>query len=224
MTGPGEPSHVDLHLSTASFAASSCEVDLFGRLRSLSKAAFEQYLASPEARRASQITLVAEIAGDFVTLAADKAVLKAAEDTVTSGNASLDLAQKRFHHGIASELDVRQAQTLVDQARSEVAADAAAASQAENALDSVVGSKVPEALLPEPLDDRLMMVPTLPADLPSSVLLQRPDAPQAEHALKAAKRSDRRGASGFFPKHHSHRIDRRVSADLSSLFEGASGV
>jgi multidrug efflux system outer membrane protein len=193
-------------------------------VRSLTKAALEQYFATEEARRAAQITLISEVASDYITLAADQATLKAAEDTLTSSKASLDVAQKRFDHGVASALDVRQAETLVQQTRADVDNDRTTVAQDENALDLVAGAPVPESLLPDPLGDQPMTLTALPARLPSTVLLARPDVLQAEDQLKAQNAQIGAARAAFFPSITLTASGGGESASLSTLFKGASGV
>jgi multidrug efflux system outer membrane protein len=220
----GGPNHYDIHLYTATVGVSNYEVDLFGRVRSLTKAALEQYFATEEARRAAQITLISEVASDYITLAADQAILKAAEDTLTSSKASLDVAQKRFDHGVASALDVRQAETLVQQTRADVDNDRTNVAQDKNALDLVAGAPVPESLLPDPLGDQPMTLTALPAGLPSTVLLARPDVIQAEDQLKAQNAQIGAARAAFFPSITLTASGGGESASLSTLFKGASGV
>jgi multidrug efflux system outer membrane protein len=212
------------HQYSASVGASSYEVDLFGRVRSLSHAALETYLATEEAHQAAQITIISETATDYLTLSADQAILQAAKDTLTSSAASLDVAQKRFDHGIASALDISQAQTIVQQARADVAADTTLVAQDKNALDLVVGASVPQTLLPAMMDDRLMVMTDLPPGLPSDVLLSRPDVLQAEHQLKSANAEIGAARAAFFPTISLTGSGGATSASLSNLFKGASGV
>ena len=212
------------HQYSASVGASAYELDLFGRVRSLSHEALETYLATEEARRASQISIISETATDYLTLASDEAILQTAKDTQISSAASLDVTQKRFDHGVASQLDVSQAQTLVQQARADVAADTTLVAQDKNALDLVVGAPVPTALLPTALDERLMVLTELPPGLPSDVLLARPDVLQAEHQLKSANAQIGAARAAFFPTISLTGSGGATSASLSNLFKGASGI
>jgi multidrug efflux system outer membrane protein len=221
---PGEPADISEHQFTTSLGASSYEVDLFGKVRSLSKSAREQYLATEAARRATQISLIAEVANDYLTLAADKALLKAAQDTLVSARASLDITQKRFDHGVASELDVRQAQTVVAQARADVANAVTLAAQAKNALDLVVGAPAPETLLPGDQDDQIALLTDLPAGLPSDVLLSRPDVVEAEHQLKAANAKIGAARAAFFPQVTLTASGGTTSGAVSSLFSGPAAI
>jgi multidrug efflux system outer membrane protein len=209
---------------TATAGVSSYEIDLFGRVRSLSKSALEQYLATKEARRASQITVISEIATDYLTLAADEATLAIARDTLASSQETLDLTRKRMDHGVASALDVREAETLVDQARADVAQDTTLVAQDRNVLDLVVGARVPDGLIPAPLGDRSLVLADLPPGLPSEVLLARPDVLQAEHQLKAENAQIGAARAAFFPSVTLTGSGGASSTDLASLFKGASGI
>ncbi len=223
-TAAGASDHIDAHIYTASIGVSNYELDLFGRVRSLSHAALETYLATEEARRAAQIGIVSETASAYLTLAADQAILKAARDTLKSSQASLDVAQKRFDYGITSELDVRQAQTVVAQARADVASNTTAVNQDKNALDLLVGASVPDALLPAPLEDQALVLADLPAGLPSEVLLARPDVLEAEHQLKSANAQIGAARAAFFPTISLTGSGGGESTSLSNLFKAASAA
>ncbi|MFA6823184.1 MAG: TolC family protein, partial [Geobacter sp.] len=153
---------------------SSYELDLFGRVRSLKDQALEQYLATEQAQRAVQISLVAEVANTWLALAADRERLKLAQETLKSQQESLQLIQRRFDAGASSQLDLRQAQTRVEAARVDSALYTAQLAQTENALTLLVGASVPAELLPSTLSSVAALQP-LPAGLPSEVLLGRPD-------------------------------------------------
>jgi len=213
----------NVHQYNVSLGFSAYELDLFGRVRSLKDQALEEYFATEEARRSVQISLVAEVAGDYLTLAADKERLKIALNTLASQQASYDLIKRRFEAGASSELDLRQAQTSVDSARVDIARFTSQAAQDENALALVVGSPVPAELLPSGLG-ALSEFKELTAGLPSDVLQRRPDIMQAEHLLKAANANIGAARAAFYP-----RIALTTSIGLSSnqlagLFKGGAGT
>jgi multidrug efflux system outer membrane protein len=159
------------HEFTTSVGFTAYEIDLFGRIRSLAHSALEQYLATEEARRAEQISLIAEVATDYMTLSADMAALAQYRDDLVSSRESLEVTRGRFNFGIASELDVAQADTLVQQARASVAGATTTVATDQNALNLVVGAPVPDDLLPDGAPDRAMVMETLPVGLDSRVLL-----------------------------------------------------
>jgi outer membrane protein, multidrug efflux system len=220
---PGAGS-IDERLYALNASISSYEVDLFGRVRSLTKAALEQYLATDEARRAAQIVIVAETATDYLTLAADRERLSVAKATLASQEASLKITRDRFNAGEASELDVSQAETLVDQARSDIAADTTLAAQDLNALNLVVGATVGDDQLPDSLEGPAPIRTDLPAGMSSAVLLNRPDVLQAEHTLKADNADIGAARAAFFPTLSLTAQGGVESAQLSKLFAGGSGA
>jgi multidrug efflux system outer membrane protein len=100
---------------------SSYQLDLFGKVRDLTRAAQDRYFATREARDAAQITLVQEVAVEYLAVGSDRALLQIAQDTLKSATASLEVTTQRLRAGVDSELDVSQAQTVVQQARFDVA-------------------------------------------------------------------------------------------------------
>jgi multidrug efflux system outer membrane protein len=179
---------------------SAFELDLFGRVQSLKDQALEQYFATAEARRSTQISLVAEIATDYLNLAADRERLKLARDTLLSQQQSLTLTQRSFQIGTASALDVSQAETSVRTAEVDVAKYTALVAQDENALALVLGAPVPAGVLPDGAIDIVTTVEDIPAGVPSDVLLRRPDILEAEFKLKGANANIGAARAAFFPK------------------------
>ncbi len=204
-----------------SLGFSAYELDLFGRVRSLKNAALEEFFATEEARRGTQLSLVAEVASDYLALAADKERLKIAQDTLESQQASYNLIKSRFEFGASSELDLRQAETSVDSAQVDIARFTSQVAQDENALALVIGSPVPENLLPSGLS-AITALKDLSAGLPSEVLERRPDIMQAEHLLKAANANIGAARAAFFPRITLTTSIGLASDQLSGLFKGAS--
>ena len=180
--------------------AVSYELDLFGRVRSLKDQALEQYLATEQARRGVQISLVSQVAASYLTLAADRERLRLAKDTQTSQQASYRLTRSRFQAGVANALDLSQAQTSVDAARVDIARFTTLVAQDENALNLVLGSTAPPELLPQKLTERLSALKDAAPGLPSEVLLRRPDILQAEGELKGANANIGAARAAFFPR------------------------
>lgn len=197
-SGLGIP--LDIHQYNVGLGMSSYELDLFGRVRSLKDQALEQFFATAQARRSVQISLVAQVAADYLTLAADHERLKLARDTLLSQEASFHLVKSRYEAGISSALDLNQARTSVDTARVDIARYTTFVAQDINALDLVVGSRVPAELLPSALSDTLTALKDLRSGLPSDVLLNRPDILQAEHLLKGANANIGAARAAFFPR------------------------
>jgi multidrug efflux system outer membrane protein len=207
---------------TAGFSA--WQLDFFGKIRNLTKAAQEQYFANREARDEAQLVLVDEVASDYLTFASDRSLLAIAQATLKSGQASLDLTQARFNAGVASELDVDQAKTVVEQARYDVAHLTTQAAQDRNALELVVGAPVADADLPAALDGDVVVLDRLPAAVSSVVLLRRPDVLQAEATLRGANANIGAARANFFPDISLTANGGLASLALSSLFRGASAT
>jgi len=179
---------------------SSYEIDLFGRVRSLKDQALEQFLATEQAQRSVQISLVSQVAVGYLTLAADLERLKLAKETLTSQHSSYQLTRSRFEAGVSSALDLNQAQTSVDTARVDIARFTTLVAQDENALNFAVGSQVPAALLPSTLSEALTVLKDMAPGLTSDVLLFRPDILQAEGQLKGANANIGAARAAFFPR------------------------
>jgi multidrug efflux system outer membrane protein len=198
------------------------ELDLFGRLRSLKASALQQYLATEEARRAAQVSLVAAVASEYLLLAADNEALRLAQATLEAQQTSLDLLQKSRDAGIASDLDVRQSQTQVETARVAVAAFRGQVATDRNALDLLAGTAVPPELLPQGLSS-VGETRALSPGLPSEVLLARPDILAAEHRLMASNADIGAARAAFFPRISLTAAVGTVSRELSGLFSSGTG-
>ncbi|SEF25202.1 AdeC/AdeK/OprM family multidrug efflux complex outer membrane factor [Variovorax sp. NFACC27] len=215
------------HQYSASLGFSSYEIDLFGRVRSLSEQALQQFLSTAEARRSTQISLVAEVATSYLTLAADQDRLKLARDTLRNQSDSYRLNQRSFELGSASALTLSQAQTSVDSARVDVERYTAQVAQDRNALVLLVGADVPDELLPQALPDGATAatnpLAAIPPGLPSELLQRRPDILQAERDLRAANAYIGAARAAFYPRISLTASAGSSSSELSGLFKGGSG-
>ncbi len=194
----GKPVTVDQY--SVGLGVASYELDLFGRVQSLKDQALQQYLATEQARRSVQISLVSQVASSYLTLMADRERLQLAKETLTSQQSSYQLIRRRFEAGVSSTLDLNQAQTSVDAARVDIARFTTLVAQDENSLNSIVGSSIPAELLPKKFTDTLAAMKGVPPGLPSDVLLRRPDILQAEGQLKGANANIGAARAAFFPK------------------------
>jgi outer membrane protein, multidrug efflux system len=202
---------------------SSWEMDFFGRIRNLKDRALEEYIATDQARRSAQILLVSAVANAYLALAADRENLKLVTSTLETQEASYKLIRKRYDVGLASELDLNRAQSQVDTARGDVARYTQLAAQDENALNLLVGSPMPPALLPPELGS-VNPPKEISLGLSSELLLQRPDVLAAEHGLKAANANIGAARAAFFPRISLTTAIGTASADLSGLFKSGQGT
>ena len=222
--GPGGVAGFNEKLFSLTAATSDYELDLFGKLHDLTRAAQERYFATAQARDAAQITIVSEVAGDYLAIGADRAQLAIAEDTEKSSAESLDLIRRRFGWGIDSQLDVSQAETILQQARFDVARLTTQVAQDRNALELVVGAPVADDLLPTGVDAPVVVLERLPTALSSDVLLSRPDVLESEDLLRADHLNIGAARAAFFPSIELTGAGGLTSLALSTLFKGSSAT
>ena len=220
--GVGTGASTDIEAYSLNAGFSQFELDLFGRVRNLSRAAQEQYFASEEARRSTRISLVAEIATAWLTMASDQELLRVSRDTLGAFKQTLDLTTAQFRVGVGSELEVRQAETNYQDARNNIAALRTQIARDGNALNLLVGTAVPQAQLPGDLGTADYTRDALPAGVSSAVLLARPDVLQAEHQLIAQNANIGAARAAFFPTISLTATVGTISTALSGLFGSGS--
>jgi multidrug efflux system outer membrane protein len=212
----------NLEIYSLNVGFSAFELDLFGRVRNLSRAAQEQYFATTEAQRATRISLIAEIATAWLTLAADLDQLRLSRDTLRAFEQTRSLTQAQFRIGVASELEARQADANYQAARNDIAVLETRIAQDRNAIDLLVGAPVPANLLPDGLGAGSATLDALPANISSEVLLRRPDVLQAEHQLIAEYANIGAARAALFPNISLTATLGTISTALSGLFAGGS--
>ncbi|KVX94548.1 multidrug transporter, partial [Burkholderia ubonensis] len=202
----------------------SWELDLFGRIQSLKDQALAKYLATAQARKASEIALVAQVADQYLTVLSTDDLLKVTENTLKSAQASYDLTKLKFDNGTGSELDLRQAQTIVETALANQQAQARARAQAVNALVLLIGQPLPDDLPPGlPLDAQNFLT-DIPAGLPSDLLTRRPDIMEAEQSLLAANANIGAARAAFFPRISLTGAFGTASPTLGGLFKAGTAA
>ncbi len=213
---------------TADLALTSYEIDFFGRIRNLSQAALEQFLATQETRRSVQISLVGEIATAWLQLEATGQQLQLARSTLQNQQKSHALVSRSHALGAQSGLTLAQSQSTVDAARVKVAEYETQLAQNRNALVALVGATVPEQMQPatdfalKARDASRLVMP--PEGLPSSVLQHRPDVLAAEHALIGAHANIGAARAAFFPRISLLGSAGSASTSLSDLFSGGTSA
>ena len=213
----GRGSSFSVNLGVTAF-----ELDLFGRIRSLTGAALDRYFGTEAAARATRLTLVGDIADAWLTYAADASLLKIAQDTATSAAQSVRLTRQRLEGGIAPRTDLRQAEQVLETANADLALQRTALAQDVNALQLLVGAPVDSALLAGSIDEAQASVAALPAGLDSGVLLRRPDVVQAEYELRATNAEIGAARAALFPRISLTGLVGFASNALTSLFSGGA--
>ncbi len=203
----------------AGLVVSSYELDFFGRVASLKEQALAQYLASEEARRTAQISLIATVAQAWMGLGADERALQWAQQTLASREESAQLVALRVTHGASSELDLRLAQSLVQAARVSVAQLQRQRALDENALVLLLGQPLAPQHAAHIASGLELVLPTLPAGLPSELLTRRADIRQAEQQLAAANANIAAARAAFFPRIALTASAGSASSELGSLFK-----
>jgi outer membrane protein, multidrug efflux system len=206
---------------TGGLVVSNFELDLFGRVRNLSAAALAQFLATDEARKATQISLVATVANAYLSLLADDELLELTRQTLAARIESLKLIQLKYDNGVVSKLDLQQALSLVDTARVTLAQQQRQRAQDGNFLVLLVGQPLPASLAPG-VTLAETALSDLPAGLPSDLLTVRPDIRAAEQQLIAANANIGAARAAFFPRISLTGSAGSASTELSGLFKGGS--
>jgi multidrug efflux system outer membrane protein len=225
LTGQRGPSQLTGQLQTvfsAGIQLSAWELDLFGRIRSLGDAAAAQYLASEEGRKAAQVSLVAAVANTYLGLLADEELLTITRDTLATREDSFRLNKLKFDNGAASELDLRQAESLLESGKVTLAAVTRQRALDENALVLLIGQPLPTDLPPPLSIGEQRLAADLPAGLPSEVLTRRPDVRQAEQQLIAANANIGAARAAFFPRISLTGSVGSASSELDGLFKSGS--
>ncbi len=209
------------------------ELDLFGRVRNLSDAALAQYLATEEARKSAQISLVASVVNTHLALLADDELLALTRKTLEARQASLKLVQLKYDNGIVSKIDLQQSQSLAEAARVTLAQLARQRAQDSNVLALLIGREIAPASIGAggaagkdspgsavTLDD--MKLAETPVGLASELLALRPDIRQAEQQLMAANANIGAARAAYFPRISLTGSAGSASTELSGLFKGGS--
>lgn len=207
---------------SAQLGITAFELDLFGRIRSQSRAALDRYFATEAAARATRLTLVGDIADAWLTYAADRSLLKVAQDTAASAQVSVRLTRARLEGGISARTDLRQAEQILETANADLAEQRTLVAQDVNALQLLVGGPIDTALLPASIDEAQATIATLPAGLDSGVLLRRPDVVQSEYQLRAYNAEIGAARAALFPRISLTGLVGFASTALSSLFSGGA--
>lgn len=210
------------HVYKASLGMSSYELDLFGRVRNLNEQALQTYFRTEAAQRTAQMTVISEIAQTWLALGAAKEQMRLADSTYESRVESLKLIQKSFDLGAANQLDVQQALSAVATAKTSRVQAVRALSQYRNALNLLVGAPVTSDYEPDGLVENVTKAVSAASNIPSEVLLQRPDIASAEAQLRSANANIGVARATFFPRIALTGAIGTTSTELSELFESGT--
>ncbi|KQQ40507.1 multidrug transporter [Duganella sp. Leaf126] len=213
-----------LSKSNAVMLNTAWEIDLFGRLQSLSESAREQYLASAYGRQATHILLVSQVADQYLAMLAYDEQLKVTDDTLAAARESYRIVKLQYDTGTTSALDESLAQVTLQQAEANHAAQLRLRAQAENALVLLLGQPLPADLPAATRLGQQAMLADIPAGLPSDLLLRRPDVQQAEALLRADYANIGAARAAFFPRISLTAAAGTASNALGDLFKAGTGA
>lgn len=199
------------------------ELDLFGKLQNLNEADRQRFLASEEAQRAVQIMLIANVSQSYFNQGLALAQLNLAQDMLHNYQQSYAFVEQQLRFGSTNLLAREQARGVIESTRAEIANREGQLAQATHALQLLLGTyeESPRVGLAE---KNALSPITLPANLSSTILLQRPDLMEAEHQLRAANADIGAARAAFFPSISLTGDLSTSSTDLVNLFSSSTGM
>jgi multidrug efflux system outer membrane protein len=180
-------------------ADAAFQLDLFGRLRRATEASRAQLLATEDARQTVTLTLVSDVASDYFQLLDLDLQLRISQETVRTQQDSVKLTRLRLDHGVATKLDVLQAQQVLDTANAAIPDLERQIGQEEDAISILLGHYPEDVKRGRPLVEQ-PLPPEVPPGMPSSLLERRPDIRQVEQDLIAANAEIGVARAAFFPQ------------------------
>lgn len=214
--GPDSPGIT--HYYQAGLGMTAFELDFFGRLRNLSEAANQQYLATAQARRTVHINLVAQVAEAYFRLRTAQQLDGLMQSTLKAREQTFNLVQARYDEGLASALDLNQARGQLETVRADLAGIQRTQSQARNALQLLLGTPIPDGLPEAAVFGRDQILSAIPVGLPSDLLQRRPDIMGAENALRGSNANIGAARAAFFPRISITGLLGFASPQLGGLF------
>lgn len=201
----------------------SYELDFFGKLKNMSEADKQNFFASQAAQRAAQIVVVTNVSQAYFNQRRLTEQMAIAKQTLKNYQQSYAFVEQQLITGSTNVLALEQARGVIESTRADIAKREGELAQASHALQQLLGS------YSTPLDENVMSTTavnplTLPPNLPSTILLQRPDIMEAEHQLRAADANIGVARAAFFPSITLTSGISSNSSSLSSLFNAASGM
>ena len=213
-------------LYTVGLGVTAYELDLFRRVDSLKEVALGQYLASIEGQKTAQISLIASVANTYLSILASDQLLEITRQTLATRLESMKLSKLRFDKGVTSELDYRQAESLVEAARVVYAQQQRQRAFDVNALTLLVGQPLASELFVTSVQamafEKVHPLANIPAGLPSELLINRPDIRQAEQLLFASNANIGAARAAFFPRISLTVGIGSASNELSGLLKSGS--
>ena len=202
----------------AGLGLAAFELDAFGRVKSLSDSALNSFLATNEARRVTELSVIAETSKAFFNVALAKSQLAIAQKTKTATEESLSIIKMRVEHGIATAKDQKDLESIYYLAQSDLLNYETQVAQSINALRFLVGNELDLSLLPNSISEFDNAIENIKVQVASEILFKRPDVLAAEYQLRAANANIGAARAAFFPRISLTTSSGVASGELSSLF------
>jgi multidrug efflux system outer membrane protein len=202
--------------------SASWEIDVFGKLRRQTEAARANLLASEEGRRATILALVASVATTYINLVSLDRQLDIAKATTSSRSESVTVFTLRFRYGETSQMELAQSQSEYEASLATIPQLEQQIAQQEDALSVLLGRNPEPVPRDRELDD--LVLPQVPAGLPSELLTRRPDLRQAEQDMIAANALIGAARALYFPSISLTGLFGTASTQFSNLFTGPARV
>jgi multidrug efflux system outer membrane protein len=212
----------DINFGQAGLNLLSFELDIWGRLRRSTEAARANLLSAEENRKAVITTVVSDVASDYLQLRELDYELEISQRTLANRKEFLKLTQDRQHGGVATMLDLRQAEQLVETAAASIPTIQQQIEQRENAI-SLLLAENPRSIVRGRSFLEQDLPPDVPLGMPSNLLARRPDIHAAEQALVAANANIGVAKAAYFPQVSLSGLIGGQSSQLTSLFSGPNG-
>ena len=206
----------------AGVGVANYEIDLFGRLRSLTDVQLNRYFATEAGARSTRLALVANVVSAWLNHAADSSLLRIDQETAASAQKSVRLTRIRLEGGVAPRTDLDQALQIYEAAQVDIARQRTAVAQDVNALQLLVGGPVDPSLLSGSIDEAFGTIAPMPTGLDSYILLRRPDVVQAEYQLRSANANIGAARAALFPRITLTGLLGFASSALLKLFSGGA--
>ncbi len=225
--GLGDPGSSGSAVESGSYELSvglvSYELDLFGKVRSMNSSVLETYFATDAARVGAQISLVAEVANQYLTERALQEQIALSQQTYDGFNTAYDIMKKRFDSGTVSELELSSMEVQRQTAKVDLATFRQRSQEITNSLVFLAGGSLPNNLPKGRSLDQVLVAPVR-AGVSSDLLRRRPDIREAEHQLRAANADIGAARALLFPSVSLTATGGTASSSLSKLFANGTGT
>lgn len=208
----------------ATVGMTAFELDFFGRVSSLNSAALSSFLATQEAQKVTELTILSETIKAYFNVSLAKSQLDIAKSTEQTTKGSMELIRKRVEHGVSTAKDLSDIESIYYLAQADIFNYQTQLEKSINALNALVGSQVDKELLPSNIQELKGAIKKLDVALSSEILYNRPDVLAAEYQLKATNANIGAAKAAFFPRISLTTSIGTASSDLSNLFSDSFKV